>query len=173
MVFKKGLVDLKINFLTSSLRKRGPCYSQVWPPTTAPPREPGTHTYQGEANKAALFFQITQIHTQASPTRLLKLSSLFSKCIGCTELSPIICMQPPIKGFQVSLCLLASIGKQDLSFWVNISGWVLKTFVHLHQKECIFYSTPVGRFYNSKFPLSKHQSKFLCQHFWMGLNTAV
>ena len=120
-------MDLKINFPTSSPKKRGPCYSQVWPPTTAPPREPGTHTYQGEANKAALFFQITQIHTQASPTRLPKLSSLSSKCIGCTELSPNNVLATPnqrIPSVSLSTCIDWKTIFKFLSqhFWMGIEN---------------------------------------------------
>ena len=48
-------------------RNRGPCYSQVSSSPPHPlqqhPLETLAHTYQGEANKAALFFQITQIRT--------------------------------------------------------------------------------------------------------------
>ena len=65
------------------------------PPETLP------HTYQGEANKAAVFFQITQKHTRKLFRTFLPFST---KCIKYTAL-PSMCMHPPFKGFQGSFCV--------------------------------------------------------------------
>ena len=70
----------------------------VIPKSTHPlqhPPETLAHTQKGEANKAAVFFQIRQMYTQKKfPKTFCHFSA---KCINYTGLPASVCMHPPIQ----------------------------------------------------------------------------